>query len=167
MQIKRSNWQPMRWTSAMAVLAALALPACDSDDKESSDDASDDGIQNRCAMEDRAEDYEVGLEKHGEHTMVRFVSATPSPPVRGDNVWTIAVMSHDGAPMDEMSIDVNPWMPDHNHGSPVPTGVTPMGDGEYSLDPVNLFMAGYWEITMELEMPDGEIDDVMFSFCVD
>jgi hypothetical protein len=53
-------------------------------------------------------------------------------------------------------------MPDHAHGSPQPVVVTEMGDGEYKLDPVNLFMAGYWEVTIS-----AEDDDIVFPLCVE
>ena len=39
--------------------------------------------------------------------------------------------------------------------------------GQYALSPVNLFMTGYWEISLELTLADGETDSLMFGFCVD
>ena len=59
-------------------------------------------------------------------------------------------------------------MPDHGHGTPVNAEVTVMPTpGQYELSPVNLFMTGYWEITLELTLPKGETDSVMFGFCVE
>ncbi|WP_181233975.1 FixH family protein [Enhygromyxa salina] len=120
-----------------------------------------------CAADTRAEHYAVGLSKSGSLVTASFVSADPAPPIRGDNSWVLSFSDADGAALDDLEITVTPIMPDHGHGTPVSAEVTPTGvPGEYRLDPVNLFMAGYWEITLDIALADQQ-DSIMFGFCVD
>lgn len=120
-----------------------------------------------CAIETRDDAYTLGLTKQGAQTEVSFVDALPAPPSRGDNVWTLRVTDLDGVPLSDLEVTVDPFMPDHFHGTSIRCEVTP-GEvpGEYVLEPLNLFMPGLWEITVSLERDDLD-DDVLFSFCVD
>ena len=152
---------------APVILGCVALAAfgCDNSDDggDAGDDAADDGMMmSRCASEDRAEDFHLGLAKDGAAHRVTFTDAEPAEPVRGLNTWTIALSDLQDAPMTGMEFTVIPWMPDHGHGSPQPVVVTEVGDGEYTLDPVNLFMAGYWEVTIS-----AEDDEIVLPICVE
>jgi hypothetical protein len=43
--------------------------------------------------------------------------------------------------------------------------VTPLSDaGQYKLDPVNMWMPGVWETTIEVDGTNG--DTVVFRFCL-
>jgi len=68
-----------------------------------------------------------------------------------------------------MSITVSPYMPDHRHGTTA-VGVTAAGAGTYRIYPLNLYMAGYWEITFNLtdtSAGDAPVtDSAMFPICV-
>jgi hypothetical protein len=120
-----------------------------------------------CVVETRDDDYVVGLSKAGTLVTASFVSADPAPPALGDNTWVLSFSDSDGAPLDMLEIVVTPTMPDHGHGTPIMAVVTPTGEaGEYRVTPVNLFMAGYWEIALDLTWGD-EQDSVMFGFCVE
>ena len=128
---------------------------------------NDDAPAGICADEDRADDFAVSLTKMGERHTVTLMEAEPADPVRGDNTWTILVTDEAGTPMEGIGVDAKPWMPDHGHGSAVEETVTDLGAGEYTLDPLNLFMAGLWQVTLELTDEDGETDEVMISVCVE
>jgi hypothetical protein len=120
-----------------------------------------------CAAETRDDDYAVGLSKTGMSMTATFVSADPAPPVKGDNTWVLSFTDSGGAPLDGLAITVTPLMPDHGHGTPVVAVVTPTGEaGQYSIEPVNLFMEGYWEVTFEITQGDVQ-DSVVFGFCVE
>ena len=56
-------------------------------------------------------------------------------------------------------------MPDHQHGSPKQTDVVEVSPGEYELKPVNLFMPGYWEISVTASH-NGQEDSSTFKFCI-
>jgi hypothetical protein len=130
-----------------------------------------------CASDTRAETYVPGLSQAGkDHLyMVKLMSSDPGPPIKGNNAWVIAVSdAASGAPVDGLSIKVTPFMPDHGHGTQIKAAVTAMGGGQYGLDPVNLFMAGLWQVTIDLTAGDvadmasaATVDQVVFSFCVE
>lgn len=146
--------------------SALLLGACDGD--EPMEDAGDDMMQmSLCEVEDRADDFTIGLSKSGERVDVEVAEAMPADPVRGDNTWTITITDGDGVAAEGLTVDAKPWMPDHGHGSAVEEDVTDLGGGQYTLDPLNLFMAGYWEVTLEVTDADGNEDEVMIGVCVE
>ncbi|MEX1367713.1 MAG: FixH family protein [Nannocystaceae bacterium] len=143
----------------------LAMSACDGDD--AGDDASNDGPASICDDEDRVDDFVVNLAKDGARHTVTLVQAEPAEPIRGDNAWTVMITDASGAAMEGIALDARPWMPDHGHGSAVEESVTELGAGEYEIEPLNLFMAGLWEVTLVLTDADGEADEVMFAVCVE
>lgn len=159
----------------------LSLSGCDAGgdggEATAGDDADDDGpgtagsddgtMEARCETEERDDDFSLGLTHEGSAVRVAIADADPALPIRGDNTWTLAITDESGAAMQGMSLVVTPWMPDHGHGSPVQVKVTALEDGEYELTPLNLFMAGYWEITIGTTDVDGLQDEVMFKVCVE
>ncbi len=142
----------------------------DSNDTQASADTASGGSSAvGCAEDDRDDEYMLGLARAGQQLTVRFVDAMPSPPARFDNVWTIEVLDvMTGAPVDEVSLEVEPFMPDHNHGTSIACQVTDMETpGQLQLDPVNLFMPGLWEVRLHFTLDAGTTDEVVFRFCVD
>lgn len=91
------------------------------------------------------------------------------PPAKGNDVWTIETDSADAStPVDGLMIAVSPYMPDHRHGT-TPVGVTANGGGTYTIAPLNLYMAGYWEITFDItDTSSGTsvIDSALVPICV-
>lgn len=146
--------------------ALLALGACD--DGEANDEMGSDGEPaSVCSDEERADDFAVNLSKTGTSHTVTLMGAEPADPIRGDNAWTVMVTDASGTPMEGLTVDAKPWMPDHGHGSAVEETVTDLGGGEYELDPLNLFMAGFWAVTLEITDADGTTDEVMIGVCVE
>ena len=132
-----------------------------------------------CAADTRAETYTAGDEHMGvDGTIdVKLMSAAPAPPARGDNSWVVQISSMQdgvvGTPMAglESGIVVTPYMPDHMHGTPILVEVTPVADvpGQYTLDPVNLWMPGYWTTTIAVTQGTGSAattDKVVYKFCL-
>jgi hypothetical protein len=125
-----------------------------------------------CALETRAEPFVVGVDKAavGGKLDFKMISATPAPPARQSNSWTILVSSMNnnviGAPVTGAAIQVNPWMPDHQHSNGIPVGVTEMAGGMYTLDPLFLGMPGYWEITLDVDAGAGVQDSVVYKICI-
>lgn len=150
------------WQAALALLGGVGvLGACDPAEEEH------EHMSKGCAEETRAEDFHIGLAQEGERTVVEIADAEPSTPIRGDNTWVLKVSDLSGAPMDGMSVGVKPWMPDHGHGTPIQVEVTELGEGQYEATPINLFMAGYWELTSEIVDESGTTDEVVFRVCVE
>jgi hypothetical protein len=148
---------------ALALAAFMMAPGCGDDGHDHEHVAS-------CDDEPRAEAYVAGLEKVGTAVKVQLTSV-PAPPAKGDNTWTILVTDLQDQPLDGLTIDATPFMPDHGHGTPLQETVTPgTAAGEYVLAPVNLWMPGFWEVTLDLTGtgPNGAIDDqVTYLVCID
>lgn len=122
-----------------------------------------------CAAETRDDEYRLGMEKVGTALTVRFVDALPAPPDRGDNSWTIEVLdAATGTPRSDVALVVEPFMVDHNHGTPIECNVTPLdAPGQLKLEPINLWMPGLWEVRLHFTLPDDTPEQINFSFCVD
>ncbi len=146
----------------LALMAGLGAAGC-------SDDHGDDWPTTyNCEAEDRDEQFLAGMQKQGAGgTLVSLLSATPAPPSRDDNAWQIDV-SRGGMPVTGATIKVTPFMPDHRHGTSVQVVVTPDAGmpGRYQLAPINLWMPGLWEITVDVTPPGGTRDSVVFRFCI-
>lgn len=158
---------------ALPLSFAPALLGCDdgssTDNQEDSGTESGEHMMADCSMEDRDDEFAIGLSKSGEATVVSFVAADPAPPAMGDNTWTVTVSDPGGEPLADASITaVTPKMPDHGHGTPVEAVATATANpGEFTITPVNLFMAGYWEVTLDIDAGGGTTDSVVFAFCVE
>ena len=123
-----------------------------------------------CLTEDRDDPYVPGMEKVGANGYrVALGASVPGPPEKGDNHWTVQVHDATGAAVNDLGIDVIPFMPDHGHGTPVAEIVTATGaEGLYEIDRVNLWMRGLWTNRVVLRDAQGaELDRVTFAFCID
>lgn len=150
------------FVAAVFVAAIVALSACGSEEPDAED--------LRCDDEDRAARYEPGMIEDGVDSVfkVRLVESTPAPPAKGDNTWIVDVLDYGtSAPVDGATITATPFMPDHNHGTPVQTEIAPTGaPGQFQLDRVNLWMPGLWEVRIEADA-NGEHDESVFPFCIE
>ena len=161
----------------LLVLVPLASSACDRGSEgsdEAADSVADTGTGSEtseatgCAAEVRDDEFAIGLSKSSSLIGATFVSADPAPPIKGDNTWMIVFADPQGQPLSDLTIVVTPRMPDHGHGTPISAVVSATDvPGEYAITPVNLFMAGYWEITFDVTLAGGEQDSIMFGFCVE
>ena len=134
----------------------------------------DDGTSYNCAEETRDDEFVTGLAKPGELGVyeVKLLASDPAPPSRGDNTWTVelsTVVAPVG-PVSGATLRATPFMPDHAHGSGKTVLVTPMtAAGQYQLAPVNLWMPGLWEVTIQAEATGAggtQRDRVVFRFCL-
>ena len=150
--------------SPLYLLALCTTVACGHSDMPGDDDAS-----YNCETETRDDEFVVGLTKPGAMEKLQFAltSAMPAPPSRGDNTWTLQL---DGAagPMSSAAITVTPFMPDHQHGTPITVGVEAMPTpGQYKLTPINMWMPGLWEVTISASAGEPPVEDsVVFRFCI-
>ncbi|HWO21717.1 MAG TPA: FixH family protein [Kofleriaceae bacterium] len=160
----------MRQIMILGVTAAAAAVtgACSDDHGD-----DDDGTSYNCLEETRADEFVLGLTKPGEQGVYEFklLSADPAPPARGDNLWQLEVstIAAPVAPVSDATLRVTPFMPDHSHGSGKTVLVTPMTAGQYQLEPVNLWMPGLWEVTIQAEAAQTggtQRDRVVFRFCL-
>jgi hypothetical protein len=159
----------------LLVAGTLFVSACSwssGDDDSSAQTSADAGPAYNCAVETRADTFVVGLDKVGTASALDFklVSATPAPPARGDNTWELQVSAMTGGVVGSgitgASLTVTPFMPDHAHGTPIQVGITDKGNGMYELSPVNLWMPGLWQTTIQASNANGASDQAVFSFCL-
>jgi hypothetical protein len=89
------------------------------------------------------------------------VRSSPQPPIQGITAFQFVVTDMSGAPIPGLTLSVQPWMPDMDHGAPVPPTVTPQDEGTYEIDNVDLFMAGRWQLrtTFSGSASDSAIPD--------
>ncbi len=153
-----------RLAFACLTASSLLMIACgDDDDSHGHADA----MAVSCAVEDRADPYVAGMEAVGTNGYkVKLMASTPAPPAKGDNTWELQVLVGD-TPADGVTVEVVPFMPDHGHGTPISATVTAGGsDGMYTAAPVNLWMPGYWTVTVNID-DRGTTDSIVFNTCID
>ncbi|MFW6049549.1 MAG: FixH family protein [Myxococcota bacterium] len=77
-------------------------------------------------------------------------SPDPDPPAAGLTTYLVELHDPSGQSVQGASLEVEPWMPGHGHGSPEPATVAELGDGAYAVE-VFYNMGGYWELTVDVE----------------
>lgn len=159
----------MRPSSLLLRLAILAPLAACSGGHDGHADASE---SVNCALETTADDFVIGLAKVGDAGVLRFelMSLTPAPPARGDNEWVLQVTAPagnpTGSPVAGATIFVTPFMPKHQHGTPIIPVIEPMTTaGQYKISRVNLWMPGLWETSVEVSSASGD-DATVFRVCI-
>lgn len=162
----------------LACSVLLGLAGCGSNGGSNGVDGGGggDGTFRTCDMETRAVPYTAGMTRdsaRGAFT-VTLVSVVTTPlegsavdhPAIGPATWTLSVADATGAAVpDGTVLKAVPSMPDHTHPPPTLTA-TPTGQGSYALN-LNLFMGGFWTVTVTIE-PVGEASDTaVFPLCVE
>ena len=54
----------------------------------------------------------------------------PDPPTTGENALEISLADPNRQPVAQASIEIEPWMPGHGHGTPIVPVVTDLGAGK-------------------------------------
>ena len=115
-----------------------------------------------------ADTFTSGLERLGDAGKLglTFRTATPAPPQRGLNDWTVSVSDSHGLAVAGCQLDVGLFMPAHGHSAPKAPVVSPGAgaeSGTYAVADANFFMPGLWEVTFDLTC--GTVtDQVKFAF---
>jgi hypothetical protein len=169
-------------TALVSMLAGASSSACHMGNADPDAQAASipDADFVSCASESRATPYQPGMQVTSSAGMfvVKLLSNTFTDPMgkvldepfaKGVDVWTIeAEAAATTTPVDGLTISVKPWMPDHGHGT-TSVGVTPTRGGLYTISPLNLYMAGYWEVTLTIvDSSSGTpvMDTAMLKICV-
>lgn len=150
---------------SLIVPALAGLAACGG---EAGPDANE-GLA--CVASGRGETYVVGLEHVGTSGALNFrlMSAMPAPPAFSKNTWIVQINAMSsgvvGAPVAGATITVTPFMPDHQHGT-LRVNIEAMPEaGQYRLTPIDMWMAGLWEVTINAQA--GAVrDTTVYRFCI-
>ncbi len=143
-----------------------------------------------CSSDRLAEAYAPGMKAMGSsgNFQVQLVSVSvensqgqevQEPPAKGVNQWIVKVLDKSGNPVTGVTfppettspwpsgwpIGVLPYMPYHGHASSTWPTMTANADGTFTIDGVNLFMAGVWQVTFHVKA-NSETDSAVFGFCV-
>jgi hypothetical protein len=146
------------------IACLLVLAACGDDGAPAAADAAP---RIPCADDPRTDAFALGMIKTGPAGLgVRIDAAEPAPPARFSNAWTVAVLDPAGAPAAGVAIAVQPFMPDHGHGTPVEVVVSELDGGRYRLEPLELWMPGLWEVRLELTGIEPT-DRIVFRVCIE
>jgi YtkA-like len=125
-----------------------------------------------CSTIQGVDTFTVPLKHQGINGALEFqmMSAEPAPPARNSNTWIVQINSMTsgvvGNPVDGATFNVTPFMPAHQHGTPIPVKITPAGtSGQYTLDPVFFSMPGVWETTISVSS-GATTDSAVYKFCI-
>ena len=103
-------------------------------------------------------------------TLVSAVTDGPpqvDSPQIGLGTWVVSVTdAATSTPAEVTMTSERPWMPKHNHGATTYPVVTPTEPGTYTISGIDFFMAGYWQLKLNLVPASGDPDDATFSICV-
>ncbi len=88
---------------------------------------------------------------------VAVFTSPEQPPSRGTVTARITITDARAAAVDGLVLDIAPEMPSMGHGTPVVPRVTAKGGGVYLAEDVDLFMAGRWDLRMNIT---GAANDV-------
>lgn len=103
-----------------------------------------------------------------ENYVLSLQSASPAPPIRGENTWVIKVVDTSAGSPVECELDVTPFMPEHNHGSPTQPNVKRLGEGEYEITNIVFNMSGLWEMRFDVICDERELSDSpIYTFWLD
>ena len=149
--------------SSMRIALALALftAACGGGGHDDDEEAVN------CEEEMRDEPFSAGIQKMGSTGTMMFtmVEATPASPARFDNTWIIQLTTAGAAaPITGAAMQVTPHMPDHTHTPLTEPGTAMPEAGKYSA-PVNMWMPGFWQVTIQASS-GSDSDKAVFKVCV-
>lgn len=151
----------------VALLATLAGLAGCSSSSASGGASADAGGTIGCGGDPRAQSYAPGMAQMGKSGAFRFIleNANPQPVTTDSEVWTLKVTDGSGAPVTDATFPVmHPWMPLHGHGT-AGVVVTNNHDGTYTLNPMDFYMVGLWQIDMTAAS-GSKTDSTSFFFCL-
>jgi hypothetical protein len=152
----------MRLLALVATVPAACLAACGGG---SAPPDADEALA--CISSGRGQTYAVDLAPAMVGTALKFklASAVPAPPGFNDNTWIVQITTPDGTPVTGAHLVVTPFMPDHQHGT-LPVKIEEQtAAGQYKLTPVNMWMPGYWEITIDATAGAAH-DSALYKFCI-
>ena len=104
-------------------------------------------------------------------TLVSAQTTSTTPPVAvpevGLGTWVVSVTDAEaGTPAEVTMTAERPWMPLHGHGATTYPTVSPGDPGQFTVSAMSFFMAGYWEVKLDLQPASGPADKLTFAICI-
>ena len=113
-------------------------------------------------------DLNLALDKPSAGGMyhVTLVPPAQAPAINQMHSWNVKLENQAGTPVPGARFAVDGGMPQHGHGLPTQPRVTrEVATGTYQLDGMKFNMTGWWELTLNIESPQGS-DKVTFNTMV-
>ncbi|HXJ19039.1 MAG TPA: hypothetical protein VMT03_02315 [Polyangia bacterium] len=64
-------------------------------------------------------------------------------------------------------VPADPYMPQHGHGGSTIPSIAPQDGGVFAVSNIDFFMAGWWQLYLDLQPADGSAKDrVTFDVCI-
>lgn len=101
----------------------------------------------------------------GEQGLLVEAELSPDPPRVGE-VEMEMELSVDGETLEGADVEVEPWMPAHDHGSNTEAVAHEPHGGHYVVEDLTFSMAGVWELRVTVDWDEGA-DEVVWDFEVD
>jgi hypothetical protein len=95
--------------------------------------------------------------------VIEVRTAPRQPPTRGSAEVELRITDADGEPIDDLSLDVVPFMPDMGHAAATEPSIEALGGGRYDVSPVDMFMSGRWELLTTIDGPVHDSAKVAFE----
>ena len=156
----------------LALVIGLSGVSCGTDADSNHDEDQHDDMEleaDDCGGAENLDMAMLGLKKDGAegHFSVALEAADPLPTEKGENTWTLEITDGEGATVDDATVVVTPFMPDHGHGVSPPdyAGASGGSGGLYEVPTFNLIMPGVWELTVAVSR-ETIADEAVFRLCV-
>ncbi|AWV89428.1 FixH family protein [Bradymonas sediminis] len=105
-------------------------------------------------------DDDADAAQHEQHDDTLLVSANghfqaelhamPEAPVTGINMVHLKLLDAQNTPVSGATIEVEPFMPAHGHGTPEAPTVAEDGEGMYTISNIKYTMPGAWELRIDV-----------------
>lgn len=156
------------FTLWMCLCFAACADAVDIDEQH--DKAHDDAAEFEGCPESIPK-FSLGMSTENDDGSIKVsvLEASPSPPARFLNDWTVKLTGSDDAPRNDVKLSrVRAFMPVHGHyGTPDPKLKEHDEDPNvFDVDKLNLFMRGPWQILLDVNSDDGA-SQLVFEVCVE
>jgi hypothetical protein len=173
-----------------ATLACSSTTAAPATGGNATDAAPGDGNVVNCTTDPLAHAYAPNMKVQGASGAFQFEivqvyvenqqgEQVTAPPTLGINRWIIRVLDQSGTPLTGLSfppetttpwpatwpVGVLPYMPHHGHPSSSWPSIMGNADGTYTIDNVDLYMPGLWQVTINAKS-SAQTDSGVFGFCI-
>lgn len=159
---------------ASALGLSLLLSACGDrgeDEKEPETRLTDAAVAEFQGCAGSPIEFEIGRSVAGSKGLLSaaVIEASPFPPRKYDNSWTIELTGGDGIQLEDATLlAIKAYMPGHDHyaeGADAPT-FEPLSEPSRFGAQMKFPMRGYWQVGLEASS-DASTDYVMFHVCVE
>ena len=164
------------WIGLATLAAALTLVGCTSDDDAGHEHGDHelemvDASYPEAECPDDTPEFAIDMKAEGRdhHVVGRLIDADPAPPLIYNNDWEVGFEDAAGMPIEDAMLTMaRPYMPVHGHDGFYTPIVTPLNEpGQFSVERLNLWMRGPWEVQLTVASESAGDDYIVFKVCIE